>query len=412
MVGGHEMAFHLTGRYPEWWQGKRFDGPIDAWCGALSHEVHGKSTLRILLGRNLDEPGTGTIPKADIVEIVKAPGVANGVDSVVVKHASGGTSRLSFKTYEQGREKWQAATIDLIWFDEEPPADVYSEGLFRTKAKKGMVYVTFTPLKGMTEVVSKFYPEPDTEYRHTTVMTIHDVEHYSEEEKKALEASFPAHERKARLLGVPTLGEGAVFPLPEEQIMVQPFEIPAHFRTICGIDFGWTHPTAAVQLCLDGDNDVVYLTKTYRQSQREPTYHASVLKAWGDYLWAWPHDGEHKTAGNAGQTLAVQYRNHGLNMLPERAKYPDGSYSLEGRVMDMLDRMQTGRFKVFSTCQDWLEEFRLYHRNNGLIVPKKDDLISASQYALMSLRFAVPSGSKGFGGRWGKKVDYNDSWII
>jgi hypothetical protein len=111
------------------------------------------------------------------------------------------------------------------------------------------------------------------------------------------------------------------------------------------------------------------------------------MKAWGPWLpWAWPHDGNNDTA--AGENLAAQYRAQGLNFLPKHSTFEDGSNSVEAGIMDMLDRMRTGRFKVFSTCGTWLEERRMYHRKDGKIVKERDDCISASRYSCMMLRFA------------------------
>jgi hypothetical protein len=103
--------------------------------------------------------------------------------------------------------------------------------------------------------------------------------------------------------------------------------------------------------------------------------------------WAWPHDGNNDTA--AGENLSKQYRDQKLTMLPERATFDDGSNSVEAGLMMMLDRMLTNRFKVFRTCGSWLEERRLYHRKDGKIVKERDDVISASRYAMMMLRFAI-----------------------
>ena len=113
-----------------------------------------------------------------------------------------------------------------------------------------------------------------------------------------------------------------------------------------------------------------------------------TAKAWRRQRpWAWPHDGNNDTA--AGTNLATQYRAQGLNLLQERATFEDGSNSVEAGLMDMLDRMQTGRWKVFSTVGEFFEEFRLYHRKDGKIVKERDDLISACRYALMMKRFAI-----------------------
>lgn len=333
-----------------------------------------------------EEWGTGYIPKADIISSTRRSGVSGALDSITVRHVSGGTSTLLFKAYEQGRGKWQANTVDYIWFDEEPPEDVYFEGITRTNATQGLIAVTFTPLKGMSSVVARYILEHSPD-RSVITMTIEDAEHYTPEERQKIIDSYPAHEREARTKGVPSLGSGRIFPVAEELITVVPFEVPKHWVQICGIDFGWDHPTAGARLAWDRDADVIYVTTVYRQREATPIVHAGALKPWGAWLpWSWPHDGNNDMA--AGPNLASQYRAQGLNLLPERATFEDGSNSVEAGLMEMLDRMITGRFKVFSTCGEWFEEFRLYHRKDGKVVKERDDVISASRYALMMKRFA------------------------
>lgn len=230
--------------------------------------------------------------------------------------------------------------------------------------------------------------------RHVVSMTIDDAEHYTPEQRAAIIASYPERERDARVRGVPSMGSGRVFPVAEEQIVIDPIRIPAHWPQIVGIDFGWDHPTAAILLAWDRDADCIYLTNEYAQREQTPVIHAAAIKAWGDWLpVSWPHDGLQHDKGS-GETLAAQYKAQGLKTLPERATFPDGSSGLEAGVMDMLDRMRTGRWKVFSTCGGWLQEFRLYHRVDGLIVKERDDRISASRYAMMMLRFATTKPSR------------------
>lgn len=225
--------------------------------------------------------------------------------------------------------------------------------------------------------------------RHVTTMTIYDVDHYTDEERKQIIASYPAHEREARAKGVPTLGSGRIFPVEEEAIKVDPFKIPAHWPRINGIDFGWDHPAAATQLAWDRDADVIYVTRAHRAREQTPILFAPSVKAWGAWVpVAWPHDGLQHDKGS-GEQLAMQYANAGLKMLKDRATFDDGSNGVEAGLMDMLDRMQTGRFKVFSNLDDWFQEFRLYHRKDGKVVKKNDDLISSTRYALMMKRKAV-----------------------
>jgi hypothetical protein len=120
-----------------------------------------------------------------------------------------------------------------------------------------------------------------------------------------------------------------------------------------------------------------------------PIMHAAALRPWGkDMRWAWPRDGRRETLEGAGIPLAQQYRAQGLDLLPQHAQFEDGSVSVEAGLMDMLGRMQTGRFKVFSHLNDWWDEWRLFHRKDGKVVKEGDDLMAATRYAVMMLRYA------------------------
>jgi len=224
--------------------------------------------------------------------------------------------------------------------------------------------------------------------KHVTRMTIDDAEHYTQEQRQAIIDSYLPHEREARVLGIPSMGSGRVFPIPEDQIRVEPFKIPRDWVQIVGLDFGWDHPTAATRCAWDRDNDVFYVIAEYAQREQTPVVHAAAVKAWGPWLpVAWPHDGMQHDKGS-GVQLSESYRAQGLNMLSEKATFEDGTYGLEAGIMDMLDRMKTGRFKVFENCGRWFGEFRIYHREDGLIIPERDDVICSSRYALMMRRFA------------------------
>lgn len=225
--------------------------------------------------------------------------------------------------------------------------------------------------------------------RHVTTMTIYDVDHYSPKRREEIIAAFPAHERDARAKGIPVLGSGKVFPIEEEAITVAPFAIPDHWVQINGVDFGWDHPFGATNCAWDKDADVFYVCKDFSQRETTPVLHAAAIKPWGDWIpCAWPHDGLQHDKGS-GEALKEQYAAAGLKMLAEKATFEDGGNGVEAGIIDMLDRMQTGRWKVFSTCGNWFSEFRLYHRKNGLIVKLKDDAISSSRYAFMMRRFAI-----------------------
>lgn len=167
LSGGAEWAMHLTGRYPDWWEGQTFDKPTIMWAAGVTGESTRDNPQRILVGPPTQEEawGTGMIPKDALVDWDRAMGVPNLLDNVTVRWGGGGDvsniSVLSFKAYEKGREKWQGPTLDGVWFDEEPPLDIYTEGLTRTnRGQRGQfTMITFTPLLGMSEVVSLFLLE-------------------------------------------------------------------------------------------------------------------------------------------------------------------------------------------------------------------------------------------------------------
>ena len=407
-AGGMETAYHATGLYSSWWKGFRVTNcnPV-IWASSDTGETTRDNPQRALLGV-VGELGTGSIPAHCILDSKPARGLADLLDYVKIQHhdAEGnpdGVTTLRFKYYEQGRQRWQGPPVDFIWFDEEPPQDIYSEGLARTIATGGHAMLTFTPLLGMSEVVRTFLKDPGPD-RHDTNMTIMDALHIPEEQRKKVIAGFKPHEREARSKGIPILGSGRIFPVPEENITFDmgklplgPGRFPGHFVHLGAIDFGWEHPTAAVHLVWDRDSDVVYVTKAYRKKEAPVLEHAGALRAWGEWLpFAWPHDGLQHDKGS-GEQLASQYENHGLDMLPERATFEeDGGNSVEAGVMDMLDRMNTGRLKVASHLEEWLDEFRLYHRKDGRIEKIYDDLLSATRYGIMMLRYAVPYGGDDF----------------
>jgi phage terminase large subunit-like protein len=409
LSGGNEVAMHLTGLYPDGWSGKKYNRPVRWMAGSESAELTRKGVQRILVGNPEDRKswGTGAIPKKNIVSWSMRSGVADAIASLTVKHYSDGVydgnSTIQFASYDQGRTKWQADTLDGVWFDEEPPSDVYSEGITRTNATMGLVILTMTPLFGMSEVVRRFIP-PSTDDRADICMTIDDVDHYSDEDKARIIASYPEHEREARIKGHPSLGSGRIFPVVESTITVAAFPIPDFWPQIGGLDFGYDHPTGGTRLAWDRDNDIIYVTAAYRKRGADaanlglaPTVaHVAAVKPWGKIPWAWPHDGlQHDK--NSGEELADQFRKQGLDMLPDKATHPPkdgekegtGGNSVEAGLSDMLDRMQTGRWKVFSHLEEWFEEFRLYHRKDGKIVKEFDDVISSSRYAYMMRRFAL-----------------------
>ena len=424
--GAAEMSYHLTGIYPDWWEGRRYYQPITAWAGGVSNETTRDIVQFELLG-SPDDPdafGSGAIPKSKIIKTERKPGVPNAKSVALIQHVSGGNSSLHFKAYEMGVEKWQGRSVDCIWLDEEPSRELYSQAVTRTLDRKGMVYMTFTPESGMTETVASFMNNLQ-HGQSLTNATWDDASekvtslkggqgHLNEDVMTQILSSYSPHEREMRRYGRPSIGSGLVFPVQEDKLMIDPVQLEDHWPRIAGIDFGWDHPTAVVWVAWDKDEDELYIYDCYRQSKASPSVHAASIRTRSESVpIAYPHDGNRRDSmGNPG--LADQYRSLGCNMMLEHFTNPPalghnkGGNSVEEGLMDMLQYMEQGRFHVFNTLVDWFEEFRMYHRKGGKVVPFKDDLMSATRYAVLSRRFAVSSSDP----TWTNEIEYKQYGII
>lgn len=157
-VGGYETALHLTGEYPEWWEGRRFEHPIEAWAAGDTSQTVRDIIQSKLLGP-IGQYGTGLLRKRCIVRTTPRQGIPDAVQDIYVKHKSGGASSLTLKSYDQKRISYQGTGKHLIWLDEEPDLGIYSECLLRTMTTNGIVMCTFTPLLGLSDVVMSYMPE-------------------------------------------------------------------------------------------------------------------------------------------------------------------------------------------------------------------------------------------------------------
>jgi hypothetical protein len=276
--------------------------------------------------------------------------------------------------------------------------DVYSECLTRTTATRGSVFMTFTPLKGMSDVVRRYLSEASDD-RGVITMTIYDALHIRDEDRQKIIDGYPAHERQARAMGVPILGSGRIFPYSDADITENPLTfIPPHWTKIWGLDFGLAHPFAAVLQLWDRDADVIHVHAAIRMSNALPINHAGAMKPIAiEVPVAWPHDGGNREK-SSGDELIDSYRKQELKCLPMAACFETGGNSVEAGLLEMGQRMTTNRYKVARHLieGDWGEEFRFYHRKDGLIVKERDDLMDASRIAVMMKRFsrAVQLGGK------------------
>lgn len=387
-AGGVELTYHLTGKYPIWWTGKRFDRPVNCWVAGDTAKTT-RDIIQMKLFGPKEEMGTGLIPKDLIYDKPTAKaGVPDAFDTALIKHASGGLSRLQFKSFDQGRRAFEGTERDVIWLDEEPPLDVYTECLLRTAdttgagLRSGIIILTFTPMLGMSETVLSFLPKGEIRNvaegsKFVIMASWDDVPHLTEQTKKELLASIPPFQRDARSKGVPQLGSGAILPVPESDFVIKDFEIPKHFARAYGMDVGWNR-TAAIWGAHDREKDILYLTGEHYRAQAEPVIHATSIKAHGIWIPGVIDPAARGRQQADGKKLMQEYIDLGLDL-------EIAFNGVESGLLQYWQRLSTGRLKVFRSLGNWLEEYRLYRRDEkGQVIKGFDHAMDASRYLIMS----------------------------
>lgn len=197
-----------------------------------------------------------------------------------------------------------------------------------------------------------------------------DVPHLTAKAKKEMWESTPPHLRDARSKGIPAQGLGAIYPISASEITCAPFQIPPFWKRGFGLDDGWNR-TACIWGAYDPDMDILYLTTEHYQAESTPQLNAEAIKARGKWI---PGVGDVMARQRDGQQIIEIYRALGVDVIPADKEVEAGLY-------DVWMRLTTGRLKVFSTCTNWLWEYRHYHRDEkGKIVKVDDHLMDATRY--------------------------------
>ena len=416
LCGCSEDAIHLTGEYPSWWEGHRFDHPIVAWLAGPNGEKV-RDNLQFHLFGPWSQPerfGTGYLPRDAIIgRPTLSRGVSGFYDTALIKWKDkngrideSAVSTLVFKSFTEGQLAFASDTIDYYHGDEEGDQtdffDLYIEARTRLQVRRGISIVTLTPLRGWTPFVCRFLrPDKPAANRTAVNMGLYDAKHYTRAHADQTIAGYPDHLRDCKAFGVPAIGQGKIFMTPEDSYKVPRFDPPAHFAKLWGIDLGGagqaSHPFGAALIAWDRDFDIIYLTHALKLQGMTKLQHIPKMREIAADVWvAWPHDAHEKREGPGGaEEIAKQYKRPmpgmpGLKMLPAHATWPDGGFSTEAAIVELDDRMSTGRFKAFADLEDFWFEVRQYHRDNGLIVKLQDDILSALFKALMQKRSAKP----------------------
>jgi phage terminase large subunit-like protein len=378
-VGGYEMTCHLTGQYPDWWEGRRFNKPILAWAAGDTAKCTRDIIQRILLGP-VGEYGTGLIPRETLVRTTQKPGVSDCVESIFVRHSSGGISEVTLKSFDQGREAFQGTNRDVIWLDEEADRAIYVESLLRTMTTNGILILTFTPLLGMTDICRDFLAAKEQdEGKFVSQATWDDAPHLTREAKEELWKSIPEFQRKARSKGIPVLGSGAIYPVDESDFVIPPHDIPKYHPRAFGMDVGW-NKTACVWGSRDNESGVITLYSEHYMGQQVPLLHAEAIRSRGAWIPGVVDPAARGRSQVDGTQLIHAYRECGLELQP-------AANAVEAGIYAVWQLLAAGKLKVFSSLNNWLQEVRLYQRDqDGKIVKQNDHLMDATRYLIMSGR--------------------------
>ena len=384
-AGQREAIAHWSGIYNGMPDCYKFNRPINCWVVGKTATVIAETIQKDILGDK--EQNLRGLLHPSLIKNKKKAGNAEMYRTIYVNHVSGGSSKITFKTFEEGREAFQGSKVDLILIDEEPPFNIYQECKMRTMATdntfRGMMITCSTPLKGFSTFFNYFMDDRHPEEVRDSIWHAHirweDTEHLPEAEKRRMLASMPPHEIEARTNGLPGCGSGLVYPVPESLIICEPFEIPDYWPRVYGIDFGWNHP-AFLFAAHDRDNNTWYFYSEYSVPQRTPDGHASALQSFGINWIPAVYDPAGKSSQTGdGQKPLKLYREAGFKNLFA------ANNSKEEGLLKTLQMMKSSQIKIFSTLGKTRSELRKYIRDEDGIPNKKDDhFMDCMRYIVMS----------------------------
>lgn len=418
-----ESVYHMTGMYPDWWKGRVFDKPTRGSANGINTKQMRGSCQRIMMGNGApwERNGGGLVPKELLLDVKTVHGVADAIDIIKVRHRSGGISTCYFRSAEQDWESQQGEEYDWCWIDEEQPPSVakkyYDELVTRTWTTKGTVYWTVTPQRGQTEMVQLFWRGLSLEKdfmqfgedgnRVLLRMEIDDAKHLLPEVREAIKNDVQnrePHLAEARLRGIPTIGTGLIYPIPNSEIAIErkDFDIDySGWEFIAGMDLGFvTSFTAVVWFAYDRKMRRTVLFDAFKIRKETPDDIAPLILLRDRNVGmsipvAWPKDANQKER-STGNVISELYRQRGVNMLPDPAAYGDERRDfVEPAIADLLMAMRTGQFKVLRCPEtaEWFTQKESYARDEDGLVAKtatqQYDYMDATRYAwVMMDRYA------------------------
>lgn len=381
-AGCYEASLHLTGMYPDWWKGKRFTKPVTVWVAGYTKAKTQESLVKYLLGSRGDL-GSGLIPRSAIIHdsVAAMAGFAGGIASVRVKHVSGGESLLQAKSYDEEARAFSASAIEAVILDEEPPLAVFAEAAMRTITTNGVVLLTFTADKGLSETVMHFFKDgvlKEGSQGETFIIScsIYNVPHLSEDMRQSMLENCPAYLRSAKIHGLPYQGDGLVFSLPEHEFLIEPVDLTTKgYGWAFGLDVG-VRLTSMLIGCYDRLNDTWYITKEYQGDQKSVSENATSIRIITQNKLSGIIDKASLQSNIIDLSSVFQaYTDAGLSVFPSYS-----SKKVEVGLLEVYDRLRTGRLKIFNTCSRLITEMRLYRRDEKGNLKGIHDTIDALRY--------------------------------
>lgn len=417
-----EVYLHATGNYEDhsWFTGMKFNPAEDIiiWVFGVTHGDTKDIHQHKLFGPSHDL-GTGLIPKELILDVASKSGVPGGFSEVKIRRKGGGIATIVLKSYVQGRESCQGTSVHFVGLDEECPQDIYEECVTRCATVNGRIALYFTPLKGLTKTVLHFLPGglPPADNvipgrsAYVQIIRWEDVplSIFPQEMRDQLIATYTQDQIEARTQGRPAVGSGKVYNTPESQCVVQPFKIPHWWSKWYAFDIGY-NCSCALFFALDDQTDTVYVYDEYYSKKELPTTHVAAIRArGGNWMQGLIDPSALQTNKHDGQSSYKLYRNLGLDL-----RLADNR--VETGLMEVTNRLSTGRLKFFSTLPELIQEYRLYryHTNEKTLETtvakgQQDHAMDTLRYGIMDLRigrvYTDPDEEKSYGHRLTKLIN-------
>lgn len=402
--GAFAGACWSTGIYPDWWEGKKFDKNTDGWVVGKTGQTTRDAPQTELMGP-LGSFGTGMIPKDRIMKIVMKPSVPGAVEMVLVANEWGDPSKIVFKSYDQKIDAFTGVALDWAWEDEEPPLMIDNEIFVRLTTRKGVLINTITPISGLTPYMLLFEKRADMLAGASRTVALNEEEQelfnkskiisavvqagwddapfLSQDDIDDIIAKTPPHLIESRRTGVPSMGEGMVYPVPNESFVIEndDFSHKSHYKYIYGVDVGWNR-TAIVWGALDPDTDTLYIYDEYYMGEARPEVHAVAVKGHGAWMPGVIDPASRGRSQVDGNKLITLYIQAGLQIAP-------ANNAVEAGIMDVYQRLSAGKLKVLKKCRNLQSEFLTYKRDiHGKVVKENDHALDALRYLVVELHRA------------------------